>query len=248
MSARLPRYGYPLAPTVSIARDVLLGRRRRFADDAKAYVRAITPPLQVLGDVPAVGAQGAVFLTNHYSAPGFRAWWFVFALSASLETDLHWVVTEAWTYPDWIRAMGLTPLSRRLFRRVAKVYGFTSMPPMPPRPWEAAARAAAVRSVVRLARTEPRPAIALAPEGGDSPSGALRRPPPGVGRFLNLLAAAGLPIFAAAVYEDDGRLRLRFGGRVQLPKADARADRLIADQAMRAIAACLPERLWGEYA
>ncbi|OGO11530.1 MAG: hypothetical protein A2Y93_09445 [Chloroflexi bacterium RBG_13_68_17] len=247
MRPRLPRYRYPLMPTLRIARDVLLGRRRRFGGDAKAFIRAMTPPLRVMGDIPRIGAEGAVILINHYYAPGFRAWWIALALSAVVETDLHWVMTEAWTYPDRAREQMLTPLSRRLFRRLAQVYGFTSMPPMPPRPWEVAARAAAVRSVLHLARRSPRPAIALAPEGGDAPTGSLMTPPPGAGRFIGLLAAAGLPLSAAGIYEQAGELCLHFGPPVDLTSTDAHDDQRIAGRAMRAIAGCLPEGLRGAY-
>ncbi len=248
MPAPLPRYRYPVCPTLRIARDVLLGRRRRFADDARAFMRALTPPLRVIGDAPPVGADGALILVNHYHTPVFRAWWIALALSAAVDIDLHWVMTEAWTYPDRIRGGLLTPLSRWVFRRLARTYGFTPMPPMPPRPWEASARAVAVRSVLRRAHGSPRPVIALAPEGGDAASGGLSAPPAGVGRFIGLLAAAGLPMWAAAVYEEAGCLCLRFGGRLTVPSEGIRDDRRIAEHAMRAIAVLLPAQLRGDYA
>jgi hypothetical protein len=192
-----------------------------------------------------------VILANHYWSPGFRAWWIPMALTAALDADIHWVMTAAWTFPDPLRARLLTPLTRRLFRRVARTYGFTLMPPMPPSPREAGARAAAVRQVVRHAASRPGPEIGLVPEGGDSPDGGLAPPPPGVGRFISLLASRGLELLPAAVFEADGALCVRFGAPIRGPldsggSAEAR-DRAAADRIMGAIAACLPVSLRGAY-
>jgi hypothetical protein len=78
---------------------------------------------------------------NHYARPGFHAWWLALALSAVVPTDVHWIMTAAWTYSDGFRARTVTPLSRWLFGRIAQVYGFTSMPPMPPDPKDVVALA-----------------------------------------------------------------------------------------------------------
>jgi hypothetical protein len=69
--------------------------------------------------------------------------------------EIHWVMTNAWTFPDspwWAKV--LTPLTRWAFPRAGAVYNFIPMPPIPPSPQEMEARASAVLRTVRLARTE----------------------------------------------------------------------------------------------
>ncbi len=246
-----PRYPSLTPTTLQLSVSVLGGRSRSFRRDAQAYVRRLRPPLHVEGSPPPFPPAGGVILANHYWSPRFRAWWIPMALTAALDEDIHWVMTAAWTFPDPSRARLLTPLTRRLFGRVARTYGFTLMPPMPPSPHEAAARAAAVREVVRHAASHPGPRIGLVPEGGDSPGGNLAPPPPGVGRFVSLLALRGLELLPAGVFEAEGALWVRFGAPFRGPldsggPPEAR-DRAAADRIMQAIAACLPDRLRGTY-
>ncbi|MBN1439985.1 MAG: hypothetical protein JW929_11305 [Anaerolineales bacterium] len=129
-------------------------------------------------------------------------------------------MTAAWTFPDPLRSRLLTPLSRWALARIARMYGFTLMPPMPPRPEDAGARADSVRRILRLARRS-RPDIALAPEGMDSPDGRLKPPPSGAGRFIAHLAALGYTPVPVGAYETDGAFCLRFGEPFRLPQTDA---------------------------
>jgi 1-acyl-sn-glycerol-3-phosphate acyltransferase len=149
---------------------------------------------------------------NHYARLGFYAWWLALSVSAAIPAPVHWVITSAWTYPNWMRSHTLTPASRWLFKRVARVYGFTSMPPMPPDPTEIQDRAAAVREVLDHARKNPDAVIGFAPEGGDfAAPGCLASPPPGVGRFVLLLCDQGFPIIPVAIMEKKDQLCLNFG-------------------------------------
>jgi len=246
-----PRYPSLTPTALGLSLSLLGGRRRSFRRDAQDYVRRLRPPLHVEGSPPPLPPAGRVILANHYWSPKFRAWWIPMALTAALDEDIHWVMTAAWTFPDPLRARLLTPLTRRLFGRVARTYGFTLMPPMPPSPHEAGARAAAVREVVRHAASRPVAEIGLVPEGGDSATGSLSDPPPGVGRFISLLASRGLELLPAGVFEAEGALWARFGAPIRGPldsggSAEAR-DRAAAHQIMRAIAACLPDPLRGPY-
>jgi hypothetical protein len=193
-----------------------------------------------------------VIAVNHYHRPGFWAWWLPVTISAVVPVDVHWVTTAALTYRDPLRRALYTPLTRLALRRVAWLYGFTAMPPMPPSADEAEQRARAVRRVLASIRQSAQPVVGLAPEGGDAPDGTLRRPPSGVGRFIHHLGRAGLCLVPAALFEGDGALCLRFGPPEPLPAAGPRPagalDRAVADHVMRAIAALLPPRLRGEYA
>lgn len=247
-----PVYTYPLFTLGGLAFSVLFSRRRSFRQDSLACVRRLMPPLQVQGGdcVPRRGPCLVVF--NHYYRPGFPSWWMALALAATIPQEIHFVMTSELTFPGkWYSPLGAAG-SRWLLRRLARVYGFTTMPPMPPRPCDVTARARSVRRVLAFARANAQAILALAPEGGDPPDGILHWPPPGVGRFLALLVEAGYPIVPVGIYEADGRLCLHFGHERTLSwpaasLADER-DRCVAEQTMRAIARQLPARLRGAFA
>ncbi len=246
------RYAVPLPLVVRLALAVLCRQRRSFRADARACIAALPSPLQVEGreHVPAAGP--CVLTVNHYTRPGFGAWWLALAISSVVPAEVHWTMASAWTYPDWLRAHTLTPAMRWLLGRLAHVYGFTTMPPMPPSPAEVAERAQAVRRVLTWARQTPQPVLGLAPEGQDTPGSALQWPAPGSGRFILQLAQLGLCMVPVGMYEAEGRLCLRFGPAYALclppGLAPAERDRQAAGQVMRQIAAVLPASLRGAFA
>ena len=178
------------------------------------------------------------------------------AISAVIPQEVHWIVTAAWTYPDWLRSHFLTPASHWSFQRVANVYGFTTMPPMPPRPEDTQRRARSVRKVLSYARKVEQAIIGLAPEGRDSPEGGLCTPPPGTGRFMLHLADMKFDILPVGVFEHKDELYVRFGPGYRLPTSqdpgladlpvDGR-DRYISRTVMERIARMVPERLRGEF-
>lgn len=222
-------------------------RPRSFRHDASLLVNRLSPPLRVEGETPDVRTGSWLVVVNHYTRPGFRAWWIPMAISATLPREICWVTTSALTFPDRFRAATFTPASRWFLHHVAGLYGFVPMPPMPPRPFETEARARAVRRALHRA-LEAETLMGLAPEGGDTPGGVLTPPPSGSGRFLWHLARRGLRLLPVGAFEDEGRLCLRFGQPFKMTAArpepiDDNASRLV----MSAIATCLPERLRGPY-
>lgn len=211
-------------------------------------VSRLSPPLRVDGAVPDVTHGSWLVVVNHYFRPGFRAWWLSMAISASLPREVCWITTSTLTFPDRLRASTFTPASRWFLRRIARLYGFIPMPPMPPRPFEIEARAAAVRQALRRA-TEPEVLMGLAPEGGDMPGGVLAQPPAGSGRFLWHLTRHGLRILPVGAFEADGRFCLRFGEPFDLPPSlPPPVEASASHRVMSAIAACLPAQLRGSYA
>ena len=243
---------------------MLLRRPRSFRMDALRLTSRIAPPpvVQVSGSIPA----GEPFLVtiNHYTRPGFDAWWLALAVSAALEQDVHWVMTSAWTFPGRWYAGLLRPLSRRVFARLAQIYGFSLTPPMPPDPAESQARAASVRQVLEQARSNPKKVIGLSPEGGDFPGGALGWPPHGVGRFIYQFTRQGYKILPVGIYEEDGTLFVRLGSLYPLSEPHSHAngeinpdtfrlvsqrqvDLLLRRTIMRRIAVLLPARLQGPF-
>jgi 1-acyl-sn-glycerol-3-phosphate acyltransferase len=213
--------------------------------DAAACVGALPQRLRVLGGECRLEQGPGLIVMNHYSRPGLWAWWMVLAISAQVPADIHWVTTAALR-----RGWPVAALSRWVLRRAARLYGFTTMPPMPPRPGESAERARAVRQVLDYARRAEAPLVGLAPEGADQPGARLGWPPAGAGRFMYHLARAGLPVAPVGVYESDGGLVVHFGRPYALPpleQARGDLDRVVSERVMRSIAGLLPAEQQGPF-
>jgi 1-acyl-sn-glycerol-3-phosphate acyltransferase len=255
-----PRYPFPLRLAAKIAWSALRGEARSFAEDARRLTAALPEPLQVRGRQH-IPTRGPLLVTcNHYTRPGLPAWWMTLAISAVLPYPVHWIVTSAFTFHGHPLLERLTPLTSLAMRRLALVYDFSLMPPMPPaKPTSAPSRAAnaalgasAVRQVLRRVKADPQAVIGLAPEGRDSTDLSLLPPLPGVGRFVNHLSCAGLEILPAGLFEDGRALVLHFGlpYRLDLPAglSPAELDAHAAVVVMSGIAALLPAEIRGIYA
>jgi 1-acyl-sn-glycerol-3-phosphate acyltransferase len=246
------QYGLPwrLAPRVVGAALVL--RRRSFARDALRAMERPLAPMEVRG-AEHIPRQGPCLVAcNHYTRPGFDAWWLVLAVSAvtashraaGADPEIHWLMTGAWRFEGspW-RARLLTPATRWAFARVARVYGFVTMPPMPPTPQEMEARAVAVRRTLRLARRAAAEGgmIGLAPEGRDTAE-RLGEPPDGVGRLMAHLTRLGLPVLPVGVGEVAGCLQISVGPAFvpEVPAHRAARDQAVSGQVMAAISEQVP--------
>lgn len=199
-SGQAVRYRFPRRVLAGFLWATAAARRRSFARDAQMAVTGICPQPQVLGGEHIPHQDPCLVTCNHYSRPGFAAWWLALAIAAAIAAQRHpdvdpevwWVMTAAWTFPEsrWRRRV-LTPLTWWAFRRAARVYDFVTMPPMPPDPREVEARVLAVLRTVRLARRAASEGsmVGLAPEGRDV-SGGLGEPPDGAGDLVALLVGA----------------------------------------------------------
>lgn len=243
------RYPIPWDLAARLAWAILWRRQRDFRLEAQQVVAVLRPTIEILNRENIPHAGPCLITSNHYVRPGLPAWWFVLGISAAIPAPIHWVVTSAWTFQDRPRLRPLEPLTCWAFRRIAEVYGFVTMPPMPPRRQDVAARASAVRRALALARQNPETFIGLAPEGRDSKTGALLPPPDGAGRFALHLAGLGLRVLPVAAFEEKGRFCLRFGEAYALlvpPGLSAgERDRCASGIVMGRIAALLPEYLRG---
>ncbi|MGA9348209.1 MAG: hypothetical protein WBW48_05305 [Anaerolineae bacterium] len=196
-----------------------------------------------------------VVVTNHYCRQGLGVWWSVLLIGQALARwrpelgEMRWVMTNQWTYQDPIRSRLVTPLTRWLFHRIARSYGFVPMPPMPPNPSHVEERAQAVRRALSLVQGGA--IIGLAPEGREGSDSSLIDPPVGAGRFLLLLAKAGLPMLPVGVAEKNGTLTASFGEpftlRAQPGLEKRQQDRRVCETVMVAIGKLLPPELWGVY-
>jgi hypothetical protein len=247
-----PDYSYPLGLFLSVARDVVLLRHRDFHKDAKLCIENLKPSLQILEkeNIPQHGP--CVVTVNHYHRPGFDAQWIALAIAALTPVNMHWIMTAEFTYPGkWYERIGSIG-SHILLKRIAHIYGFTTMPPMPPRDSDVEARAAAVRAVLEYVRHTTDPILGLAPEGHDPPEGILTRPASGLGRFGLLLSKAGLSFIPVGVYEADAVFHVHFGERYELRVRNDLSVEQKDDQAaqiiMENIARLLPVHLRGGFA
>jgi hypothetical protein len=252
MTGDFPQYSYPGGMVAGLAFDFLFQRQHSFREDGLACVGQLRPDLQVLGmeNIPRKGP--CILSFNHYFRAGFNAWWMALALAAIVPAEIHFVMTGELTFPGkWYAPLGMAG-SRWLLKRFSQIYGFTTMPPMPPRPQDLQARARSVRRLLAYARLHPQAILGLAPEGGDQPGGLLNMPPAGAGRFTLLLAERGFPIIPVGCFEEAGALCLRFGEmyNLQIPAGltSKEKDCSAAGSVMRRIAPLLPERLRGEFA
>ena len=246
-----PRYSFPPGLFTRALLDFLLLRRRDLQNDARACIKHVKAELNVLGkeNIP---QQGAYVLTiNHYHRPGLGAQWLALATAAMVPIKMHWVVTEELMCKGkWYEAIGSRG-SRIFLKRLADMYDLTRMPPMPPRPKDVAARAAAVRTVLGYVKGTKEPILGISPEGHNPPNGVLTRPARGFGRFGLLLSNAGMKFIPVAGYEVDGIFHLHFGAPYELSvpsdlSTDER-DQYATQIIMENIAHLLPIHLRGDF-
>ncbi|MCL5611824.1 MAG: 1-acyl-sn-glycerol-3-phosphate acyltransferase [Chloroflexi bacterium] len=246
-----PKYSIPKENIYGLVRDVILLRRRIFRDDARVAVSGIDPPLKILRQKNIPQSGPCVITVNHYYRPDFFAPWISFAIAATVPVNMHWIMTGELTYPGkWYAPLGMM-ISHFVLHHIGRVYDFTAMPPMPPRPRDVEARAASVRAVLDYVMRTKNPIIGLAPEGGDQTGGVLTMPASGLGRFALLLAAQRLRFVPVGVYESDGEFCLNFGEAYNLSishhlSADEK-DKKAAQIIMKHIAPLLPVHLRGEF-
>ncbi len=129
-----PSYSYSIRTIMGLAVNVFFGGQRSFRTDGQACIQRLKPSLRVIGreNIPTTGPCLITF--NHYYRPGFNAWWMSLAIAATVPADIHFVMTGELTFPGkWYAPLGMAG-SRWLLKRMSRTYGFTTMPPMPPRP------------------------------------------------------------------------------------------------------------------
>lgn len=241
-SSGLPHYRLPRRVMFELGPDAFLGRRRSFSDDCAAVVRQMWPR-PVVHDLACIPATGPFLLVaNHFEGPGLWIGWTAALLTRAVArvrpgtTPVHWLVTAGM---DRRRVDGIkrfAPLTSWFFGRIAGAWEMVALPRVDASP---AARAAALRSLVRLATPPPaglgHPA-GLFPEGEGDGFAGLRPSRPGSGAFVALMARRGVPALPAAAWSQDGRLHVRFGPPWYVAGTDAEAGAAV----MASIGALLP--------
>ena len=248
----MTRYPIPADLWIRLGVAVLRSRPRRFTQDALFITAHFHAPVRILNghNIPTAGA--GVITCNHFAQPGFFAPLIAAAISSAIHQaggrqEVCWVMTDTWTFPGSPLRGPLSWASHVILQRVARIYGFLSMPPMPPSPKDAMERARAVLQLVHYTREHPQALIGLAPEGADSPDGRMGFPLAGTGRLLTELCDKGMSIYPTGIYEESNQLTVQFGSPYKLPGSHT-VDRKEMDLAARhiiwrAIAGCLPPNM-----
>lgn len=248
-AACYPTYRQNLTIIASILFSLFTRRSRNFSSDARRLIKGITP-FPVIHNLPNIPAEGPFLLTlNHYSRPGFNIFWAAAALSSVLPRTPIWLMTSAWTDRTKGLDQARTWLTRKLFTRLADIYGFVTTAPMPPAPEEVSERAASLRRLHYRLRDLPDPILCLAPEGMDFSGGVPGFPPDGTGKFILQVLKKLNRILPVGVYEEDGKLILNFGNPYELDSEAIHSskDKEIAALVMQKIAALLPARMRGQF-
>ena len=249
--ARLPQYEIPRITIVRLVLDALVGRPRSFARDARAVLDANPYERTIVGLEHAVIDGAFIVVMNHFNRPGLRPYHCAMVVSAALAErlaggpEVRWAFTSE--YRD--RKVGPVPIPPAVFRwvfsRFARTYDLVAVPRQE---MLVTNRALALRQLARRLAVGP---IGLTPEGLLA-SDTLVQPPPGTGRFLQLLARGVVPLLPVAAWEEGSALMVRFGEPFHLSPLDGlprgEQDRRASDQVMIAIGALMPRRYWGAYA
>jgi len=248
--AKTPSYKLNLTYLGSVCLGALLGIKRSFHHDGALIVSRMGVPVLIRGDafIPHSGPGVVVF--NHYSREGFSILFAAATIAAAVPVDMHWIMTGAWTFPGRSLSKQLRKISEQVFRAIARTYGFTLTPPLPPNPADQPARTAAIREVFNHIKADPYTLVAFAPEGRDFPGGVLGTPPAGSGKFLLELSRRLGLVYPVGIFEEGEGLHLHFGAPFDLCSI-IKESRLDPDSASRVvmerIASLLPGYLAGEF-
>lgn len=254
-------YPYPLTIVLPAMARLLAGQPSSLAALAHSLVAGIEPGPQVQGRENIPSQQPFIAIWNHFENSRVDAWWGPLVLADAVALarpaaprEMRILMTREWWYPDLFGRTLKGPLTRWLFRRLAKSYGMVLVPPVLDTVSTRGQGIGAVRQALAVTRDWPPQLVGLAPEAGTGPGGTLRKPPSGVGLFLSLLSDGRIPLLPAAWYEDlQPGIVARFGMPFLLDPPSRllgrrERDRRLIEQAMCAIAALLPPQLRGVYA
>ena len=257
-TAPLAHYPFPRWQALALGLDFfVLGRRRSFAAEGTRALRALPLQPQVAGleHLPTSGP--LLLVINHYERPGLWTFWSTFLVSHAIRqrrgrhAEVHWLITAETRGTRYGPLPVPGALMRWVIGRVARGYGFITLPIAPQ---ETAARAAALRSVLRALRSDDERAhiVGLSPEGTGSP--VLREALPGTGELLLLAARTGaaiVPVGIAERPEHDWALTATVGTPLDLtlPPEISRAERdqWVRTVVMQSIARLLPRDVRGFY-
>jgi 1-acyl-sn-glycerol-3-phosphate acyltransferase len=184
---------------LELTTSLLRGEPRSLLADTLRMVDALPAPPRIYGQ-EYVPAGPFVLVANHYQRRDLWIGWAGSLLIQAVGRSVHWLTLRESRF----RGREL-PLTRGLFTRVARTYGFI---PLPADLRDHAGQALAIRRAVRLLRTGE--VLGLFPEGQRGSAGTVSPALPGTPRLACLLSRYA-PLLPAAVWEGGGRLHASIG-------------------------------------
>lgn len=256
VTVQTPENGYEL-PNRMMAKALFAfftRRRRDTWQDAATLVDSMQPQPVVHGieNVPERGP--FVIMPNHYERKD-KVWvgWGAMVLTTAIARArsrenvpaIRWVMTDTWA-DCYIGPIHVDPrLLGWVLQGFSNVYGIIRMPAhdLPDHDARRAQSGMALRQMLRA--LDKGQVVAVHPEAGGFET--MIEPKPGAGRVLSAFDRRKVPIIPVGVFEQDGRLTVRFGPQMKtgsLARLDDAAAGLLA---MRTIAALVPPANRGCY-
>ena len=245
-----PIYRLPVYRLGQTAFYMLRNQPRNLGQDFRFLINNLpaTPVVAGSDNLPATGP--CVLVANHYERPGLWMGWSGAMLARAVHEHsglrLRLVAITEWS--DYRLGPFIVPpaLTRCLCGRFFRVFGFI---PMEPASAGASRRADGVRRGLQAVRKGE--IIGLFPEGDIGETPAMIPAQEGSGSFMLALAARGAPIIPVGIFENDGRLHIRFGPPVDVDAARGAPrktrDRAASYLAMTAVASLVPPEIQGSY-
>jgi hypothetical protein len=248
------RYRIPVRTATRLGRAMLHRGDTSLLRDAADIVAAVSPPALLDGaeNIPERGPFVAV--ANHFQRRGLWVGFPSALLTCAVERrrpgapPLHWAVVAQTRLGD---GRFPVPGTAWAYREVARCY---EMVALPPRREDVLGRARGLRALARLALPPPRgrgEPIAVYPEGERGNADGMVEALRGVGTFLLVLAAGGVPVLPVGFAEPGGRLEARIGVPFLLTRTAGMTrdeqDSQASGQVMSRIAALVPEALRGPH-
>jgi hypothetical protein len=231
----MARYPFPWDLVIPVGAAMFTGGRS-FLGDCSDLVRRIDPPPMIVG-VEHIPIEGPVMIVaNHFQRPGLWIGWAGAVLTVAIgrrrgaDPPVHWLTTGSIQMLQRSRRGPEVPLTRRLLRRVARLYSMAALPL-----GDRAERAAVLSAWLRWLRHGE--VVGIFPEGLAGRSDHLRRPEPGFDVLLRVAARAGAAVVPAGIHEAEGQMVVAFGPSVSGG----------AESVMREIARLLPPSMHGPY-
>jgi acyltransferase-like protein len=256
-----PTHHFPLTLIVPRIPSFVLGRRRSLSDDVARAFDTIHVKPRVIGSENIPTRDPFVLMMNHYHRPDIPAWWPAMGALKAIANrraghalgEARVLIASQWMNPGVLGKIFIQPFTRFMLDRVARVYNFLTIAPSALGNERIGERAHSIRYVITVAKQakcENVPLV-IAPEGADSPDGAMMHPPIGAGRFMLLLGATGLPFLPVGNFIENEIIVSRFGELFQLQAPAAlkkdELDEWATHEVMQRIARLLPAELRGVY-
>ncbi len=249
-SNNLPRYRLPLRIIIAAVVSSFRNQKRSVRADTAKLVASMPVPPEVHGIENLPETRPFVILPNHYERTS-GAWvgWGAIIITNAIararpgDFPIRWVMTSTWQ-DCYLGPKRIHPKYLHwILRRMSNLFGIILMPADDV---DAFGRGAALRDMFRALSDPGGQVVAFHPEAGGFET--MITPPKGMGRVLASVDHQNVQMIPTGVYEDDGRLHVRFGKVIDHGSLQGLSDTEVTSKVMVQIASLVPERTRGDFA